>query len=64
MQEKEHKKGLDLKLLGRVLGIARPFRRVLITCLVLAVVLAPISTIRPYIISRMVDDHIMNFDIQ
>ncbi len=57
------KKALDLSLLGRVLAIARPFKGVFITCIALAILLAPISTIRPYIISRMVDDHIVVGDI-
>ncbi len=58
------KKALDLSLLGRVLAIARPFKGVFITSITLAILLAPISTVRPYIISRMVDDHIVVGDIE
>ncbi|NNF33847.1 MAG: ABC transporter ATP-binding protein [Saprospiraceae bacterium] len=63
MKNTQEKKGFDLQLLGRVLAVASPFKHIFITCIVLAIVLAPISTIRPYIIARMVDDHILNFDM-
>ena len=57
------KKSFDLALLGRVLGVASPYKRLFILCIVLGVVLAPITVIRPYIISRMVDDHIVRSDM-
>jgi ATP-binding cassette subfamily B protein len=57
------KKSFDLALLGRVLGVASPFKNLFIICIVLGVVLAPITVIRPYIISRMVDDHIVLGDL-
>ena len=60
----QEKKSLDLRLLGRVLAIARPYKGIFISCIVLALVLAPVSTIRPYIIARMVDDHITQFNLQ
>ncbi len=58
------KNNIDLRLLGRVLAIVTPFRWIFITCAVLAVVNAPLSTLRPYIISLMVDNHIMAGDIK
>jgi ATP-binding cassette subfamily B protein len=58
------KKSFDLNLLGRVLGIARPYKHIFFTCIVLAIILAPVSTIGPYIIARMVDDHITKFDLE
>ncbi|HMQ08067.1 MAG TPA: ABC transporter ATP-binding protein [Saprospiraceae bacterium] len=59
-----NKNNIDLRLLGRVLAIVTPFRWIFITCAVLAVVNAPLSTLRPYIISLMVDNHIMAGDIK
>ncbi len=56
-------KNIDLQLLGRVLSIVIPFKWIFITCAVIAVINAPLSTLRPYIISLMVDNHIMAGDI-
>jgi len=55
---------IDFYLLGRVLRQAKPYRAVFITAGVLAVVLAPLATLRPYLIQRMVDDYIFQFDIE
>ncbi len=56
-------KNIDLQLLGRVLSIVIPFKWIFILCAVIAVINAPLSTLRPYIISLMVDNHIMAGDI-
>ena len=64
MAEKDQKKqDLDLKLLGWVLGKAKPYKNLFIWTLFLAVILAPISTIRPYLIKEMVDNYIMVNDV-
>lgn len=55
---------IDFYLLGRVLRQARPYRTIFIVAGLLAVVLAPLATLRPYLIQRMVDDYIFQFDIQ
>ncbi len=55
---------IDFYLLGRVLRQAWPYRTIFIIAGILAVVLAPLATLRPYLIQRMVDDHIFQFDIQ
>jgi len=57
------KKNLDLNLLGWVLGKARPYKALFIWTLFVAVILAPISTIRPYLIKEMVDNYIMVNDL-
>jgi len=43
--------------------LARPYRSVFISAAVLAIVLAPLSTLRPYLIKVMVDDYIFKYDI-
>lgn len=53
----------DYQLLGRVLTLARPYKNIFITAAVLAVVLAPVATARPYLIKVMVDDYIFKYDI-
>lgn len=57
------KKSFDLALLGRVLGVASPYKKLFALCIILGIVLAPITVIRPYIISVMVDDHIVKGDL-
>ena len=42
---------------------ARPYKLIFFCAGFLAVVLAPLATLRPYLIQRMVDDHVFNFDI-
>ena len=54
---------MDFKLLGRVLALAKPFKSTFILAAVLAVVLAPVSILRPYIVQVMVDDYISVKDI-
>ena len=57
------KNKIDFLLLGRVLALAKPYRLVFILAGVLAVVLAPLSILRPYLIKVMVDDYIFQFDL-
>ncbi|MEO0779565.1 MAG: ABC transporter transmembrane domain-containing protein [Bacteroidota bacterium] len=57
------KNKFDYVLLGRVLAMAKPYRRVFAFTGVLAVVLAPLVILRPYLIKVMVDDYIFNYDI-
>lgn len=59
----EDKKKLDLAILGRVLALARPYRFLFISAVVLALVLAPLGIARPYLIQVMVDDYIFVNDI-
>ena len=59
----EEKKKFDLQTLMRVLALARPYRSLFIGAIVLAIVLAPISILRPYLINVMVDDYIFQYDI-
>ncbi|MFK8007503.1 MAG: ABC transporter ATP-binding protein [Saprospiraceae bacterium] len=58
-----NKNKIDYLLLGRVLALAKPYRKVFILAGVLTVVLAPLAILRPYIIKIMVDDYIFKFDI-
>jgi len=64
MSEKQNKsQNIDLALLGWVLGKAKPYKKLFVWTLFLAVILAPISTIRPYLIKEMVDKYIMVSDV-
>ncbi|MBX7225858.1 MAG: ABC transporter ATP-binding protein/permease [Chitinophagales bacterium] len=50
----------DVKTLRKVLRLARPFRSLFIFSFALGVLVAAISTIRPYLIKIIVDDQILN----
>ncbi|RMD70128.1 MAG: ABC transporter ATP-binding protein, partial [Bacteroidetes bacterium] len=54
---------IDFQLLGRVLALARPYRAIFIATALLAVVLAPVATARPWLIQHLVDQYIFTFDI-
>lgn len=54
----QEKQSLDWSLLVRLLKLARPYRSTLWLCAFLAVVLAPASTAQPWLINKIVDDHI------
>lgn len=54
---------IKIPLLGRVLGLAKPYRKVFVAAGILAVVLAPLSIVRPYLIKVMVDDYISVSDM-
>ncbi len=54
---------MDWNLLKRVVRQARPYRFLFFFCLTLAIVLAPLNVLRPYLINIMVDDYILTSDI-
>ncbi|MFK8103729.1 MAG: ABC transporter ATP-binding protein [Saprospiraceae bacterium] len=58
------KNKIDYLLLGRVLALAKPYTKIFLLAGILAVILAPLSTLRPYLIKVMVDDHIFQYDIE
>ncbi len=61
MENKEKK--FDLKLLWRVISLAKPYKALFIKCVVLSIVLAPVSTIAPKIVQIIVDDYMMAGDM-
>jgi ATP-binding cassette subfamily B protein len=59
----EQKQNFDLKLLKRIISTAMPYKSLFYKCIILGILLAPISTISPYIVKSMVDDHILKGDM-
>jgi ATP-binding cassette subfamily B protein len=57
------KNKIDFLLLGRILALAKPYRLVFVLAAALAVILAPLATLRPYLVKVMVDDYIFQYDI-
>lgn len=53
----------DFKTLKRLVGLGLRYKRLFALCLFLAVALAPVSTIAPYLVKVMVDDYILNSNI-
>ena len=58
-----NKNKIDYHLLMRVLAMAKPYRLMFIAAGLLAVILAPLATMRPYLVKVMVDDYIFKYDI-
>ncbi len=59
----QDKSKLDWTLLVKVLRLALPYRRFMILTAVLAVVMAPLGILKPYLIQVMVDEHVFTGDI-
>lgn len=58
-----NKNKFDFFLLKRVIGLAKPYRFIFSIAGILAVILAPLATMRPFLIQKMVDDYIFPNDI-
>ncbi len=56
-------KGFDISLLGRIIGLAKPYKKLFLGAAVLAIILAPLSSFRPFLIQKMVDEHIFKSDV-
>ncbi|MEM9847043.1 MAG: ABC transporter ATP-binding protein [Bacteroidota bacterium] len=54
---------IDWKLLRRVLKEAIPYRAIFIASTVLAIAVAPVASLRPVLIQKMVDDYIFQNDV-
>ncbi len=62
MQQTKQK--LNFSVLWKVIAMAQPYNKLFVTCLVLAVALAPISSMLPYIVKDIVDHHIVAADFK
>ena len=56
-------KKFDVSLLAKVIALAKPYRSIFTIAAVLAVILAPLSVLRPQLIKVMVDDYIFVNDL-
>ena len=63
MTKEKNKNSLDLHLLGRVLKLTVPYKGLFFYTVFLAIALAPITAIRPYLIKEMVDTNIFQKDL-
>jgi ATP-binding cassette subfamily B multidrug efflux pump len=56
---KKEKQSLDWPLLVRMFKLALPYRRLLLLSALLAIILAPLNTLQPYLINVIVDEYII-----
>ena len=63
MSDTPPKVKLDFKLLARVISEARPYKWLFIGTILLAIISAPVSMLRPLVINIMVDDYIIENDL-
>ncbi|MEP7196897.1 MAG: ABC transporter ATP-binding protein [Saprospiraceae bacterium] len=58
------KKSSSISLINRLLVFAKPHWKLLFIALLMALVMAPLSALLPYLTHRIVDDHIMKPDLE
>ena len=63
MSQVQTKKKFNVPLFRRILSLANPYRLTFFTAAFLAIILAPLSSARPYLIQQMVDEHIFKYDV-
>lgn len=63
MATEQPKNKFNYYLLRRVLAQAKPYQSVMIASAIMAIVLAPLGTMRPWLVQVMVDEHIFKMDI-
>ena len=64
MTKKPSSNQLDAQLLKRVLAEAAPYKSLLLSTTLMAILLAPLATIRPWLVQKMVDEHIVFSDVE
>ncbi len=57
------RESFDLQLLGRIIRLGFPYKKIFILSAILAVVLAPVSSVRPYLMQQMVDGYVLSDDL-
>lgn len=60
----QQKPQFDFDVFKRVLALAGPYKLLFLFCLFLAVVLAPVAILIPYLINVMVDEYIFMYDLE
>jgi ATP-binding cassette, subfamily B, multidrug efflux pump len=55
-------KRVNIGLLRRVIQLANPFRKLFVLAAVLSIIIAPVSSVRPYLFQVMVDDYVVPGD--
>lgn len=61
--EENSKRKFDIGLFARIVGLSRPYKFLFFSTILLAVFLAPVSMLRPFLVAHMVDDYILPNDL-
>ncbi len=59
----QNQKGKQKGVLWRVIQLARPFKSIFIFSSILAILVAPLTALRPYLVKKLVDDYIFGLDV-
>lgn len=62
MAKKKDDNSPDLSLLSRLLSWASPYKNLFLFAAILAIALAPVAVLRPYLVQLTVDGYILTFD--
>lgn len=62
-QETKQKEKFDFNVLARLIKAGWKYKKLFVICVVLAIILAPLGAILPYLVKNIVDDHILQYDI-
>ncbi|MEO1261505.1 MAG: ABC transporter ATP-binding protein [Bacteroidota bacterium] len=54
---------MDIKILMRVIAQAKPYKVLFAFTTLMAILVAPVAILRPYLVQTMVDDYVFKFDI-
>lgn len=57
------KNKIDFRLLKRVLVEAKPYKLIFFSATILAIAIAPVATLRPFLIQQMVDEYVFTNDL-
>lgn len=63
MAEQNEQKKFDVDTLKRVISLTAPYRTVTLLAISLALVLAPLAIARPFLVQKMIDEHVFVGDI-
>lgn len=58
------KQKMDFKILMRVIAQAKPYKVLFAFTTIMAIVIAPVAILRPYLVQTMVDDYVFKYDIE
>lgn len=64
MEQQQQQPSFDWSTFKRVIRLALPYRGIFISCCILAIILAPLTTAQPWLINKIVDEQIINFDFE
>ncbi|MEN0047693.1 MAG: ABC transporter ATP-binding protein [Bacteroidota bacterium] len=59
-----NKNNIDWQLLMRVLRKAKPYRGIFVLATILTIIVAPIATLRPFLIQKMVDNYVFSGNLE